>query len=143
MEQYMSKLVFGKLTGHSSFHLVGRQEYVPPLIARSLDRLYHSDSARRTARLFRNGASLASWSSKVRGMESSVCDAPISAETTTVEVTQRNKAEMATLCASMFTQLFGPGSEEAALTSEMTQPPMKNSSASTTGSVFVCRSAAR
>jgi hypothetical protein len=61
---------------------------------------------------------------------------------TTVDVTQRYNAEIAMLCASTLTQLVGFGSDDAALIRDMTQPPMKKSSASTTGSVRVCRSAA-
>jgi|TARA_R110002003_G_scaffold52_10_gene4408 hypothetical protein len=75
-------------------------------------------------------------------MASSVWEAPIKDPMMIVVVTHRYSADIAMLCASTLTQFVGPGSDAAALMSDMIQPPMKNSSASTTGKVRVCRSAA-
>jgi hypothetical protein len=128
-------------------HFIGRQEYVPPRTARSIDLLHQSVSTRssmegRRSRPARNAANWYSKPCNSRGTASSVWEAPMREANTTVDVTQRYNADIAILCASTLTQLVGFGSEDAALIRDMTQPPMKKVSASTTGSVRVCRSAA-
>jgi hypothetical protein len=75
-------------------------------------------------------------------MGSSVCEAPMKDPCVTADVEHKHNAEIPMLCASTFTQFVGPGSDEAALIDDITQPPMKKSSEKTNGSVLVVRSAA-
>lgn len=61
----------------------------------------------------------------------------------TADVTHKYSAEIAIDWASTFTQFAGLGSDDAAFSKDIIQPAMKKVSANATGSVFVCRSAAK
>lgn len=78
-----------------------------------------------------------------RGIDPSVCEAPITDPRTTAEVTHKYMPENATLWTSTFGQLLELGSAAAALISAMSQPAIKKISATNTGSDLVALSAAR
>jgi hypothetical protein len=129
-------------------HFLGLQLFKPPSIARSIPVLHHSLSSRWVAEGRRESCPWTCVSSyskacNKRGIDPSVCEAPIREPSTTAEVIQRYMPEKATLCTSTLGQLFELGSDEAALMRAMSQPPMKNISATNTGRDLVALSAAK
>lgn len=127
---------------------MGLHECTPPCIARSIEVLHQAFSSRSAAEGRRAVCPRRSfrWYSKPcssRGMELSVCDAPMTDPMTTVEVTHKYRAENATEWTSTPAQLVGPGSDDAAFISAIIQPPINITSAKTTGRDLVARSAAK